>query len=85
MRTVARSNFGVEEIISIFRLLDNFLIEPTATHEGFAYFSEDIYPFWLKGWFRLVFCIDLKTPGVAGIITIYQLKKKAGDLDGISK
>lgn len=85
MRTIARSNFCVEEVISIFRLLDSFVIEPTSTHEGYAYFSQDIYPFWLKGWFRLVFCIDLKTPHVAGIITIYQLKKIPGALDDISK
>lgn len=74
-RTIARSNFCVEEVINIFRLLDDLVIEPTSIIEGYAYFSHEVSPFWLKGWFRLVFCIELKAPKAAGIITIYQLKK----------
>lgn len=71
-----RSNLSTDEVIMIFRLLDNVVIEPTSISGGHAYFSSEVYPFWLKSWFRLIFCIELKTPKTAGVITIYQIKRK---------
>ena len=61
--------------MKLFQLLDGIVIEPTTISGGYAYFSSEVYPFWLKNWFRLVFCIELKTPKSAGVITVYQVKK----------
>lgn len=72
----ARSKITVEEVIKLFLLLDGITIKPTSILNGYAYFSSEIYPFWLKSWFRLIFCIELTTPKTAGIITVYQIKKK---------
>lgn len=72
----ARSKITVEEVIKIFLLLDGIIIKPTSILNGYAYYSSEVYPLWLKNWFRLVFCIELKSPKIAGVITIYQIKRK---------
>lgn len=72
----ARSSFSIEEVIKIFFLLDGITIMPTSISSGYGYFSTEVYPFWLKNWYRLIFCIELCSPKTVGIITIYQIKKK---------
>lgn len=71
-----RSKITVEEVIRLFLLLDGITIKPTSILNGYAYFSSEVYPFWLKSWFRLIFCVELNSPKTAGVITVYQIKKK---------
>ena len=75
-RKRARSKLTVEEVIRMFHLVDGIVIGPTTISDGYAYFSSEVYPFWLKSWFRLIFCVELNKPRTAGVITVYQIKKK---------
>lgn len=76
VKTKSRSNLTSLEIINLFRLLDGIFIEPTSKDDNYLYFAQDLYAFWSKNWFRLVFCIEIQVPSTARIITIYQLKQK---------
>lgn len=75
-RKRARSKLTVEEVIRLFQLLDGNVIGPTTITERYAYFTSEVYPFWLKSWFKLIFCVELNNPKTAGVITVYQIKKK---------
>ncbi len=75
-RKRARSQLTLEEVIKLFQLLDGLEIGPSTISEGYAYFSSEVYPFWLKCWFKLIFCIELNNSKTAGVITVYQVKKK---------
>ena len=75
-RKRARSKLTVEEVIRLFQLLDGSVIGPTTISDGYAYFSSEVYPFWLKCWFKLIFCVELNNAKTAGVITVYQIKKK---------
>ena len=75
-RKRARSKLTVEEVIRLFQLLDGNVIGPTTISDGYAYFTSEVYPFWLKSWFKLIFCVELNNPKTAGVITVYQIKKK---------
>lgn len=75
-RKRARSKLTVEEVIKLFQLLDGNVVGPTSISEKYAYFASEVYPFWLKSWFKLIFCVELNNSQTAGVITVYQIKKK---------
>lgn len=74
-RKKARSNFTIDEVVKVFQLLEGVALEPTLINENYAYFSSEVYPFWVKKWFRLIFCVEHKKTKVAGVITFYRVKK----------
>ena len=70
----ARSNFTIEDIILFFESLDN--LEINASIDGdWEYFVIDKAFFDKRKKYRIVFCIDKKSPHVSGIITLFQVKR----------
>ena len=75
---MARSKFTVEEVVKLFQLLDGIVIEVSTISNGYVYFSSEVHPFWVKSWFRLIFCVELETPKTAGVYYGLSNKKNEG-------
>jgi hypothetical protein len=55
-RKRARSELTAEDVIRLFQLLDGNILNSTTISNGYAYFASEVYPTWLKHWFKLIFC-----------------------------
>ncbi len=71
----ARSTFVAEDIVKFFESLNGLEIE-IEVDENWEYFIVD-KPFFEKNkMHRMVFCIDRNVPIVAGVITVFQIKRR---------
>ncbi len=72
----ARSNFNKEDIVKIFELLNDLIVGPIEKTGEYFYFSTEVEPNWLKGKYKLIFCVNENINHTAGVITLYKLKEK---------
>lgn len=75
LNTKPRSNFTVQDVVSIFESLDGVVFEPERDEE-YEYFIIDRVFTIHKKKLKLVFCIEIITPDTAGVITLYVMKKE---------
>ncbi len=71
----ARSYFTIEDIVLFFESLNNLEVSPEKD-EDWEYFVVDKFFFDKRNKYRIVFCIDKKSPHVSGIITLFQVKRR---------
>lgn len=70
----ARSNFNIDDIVLFFESLNNLEINADQD-ENWEYFVVDKAFLGKKKKYRMVFCIDKRSPHVSGIITFFQVKR----------
>ena len=74
-----RSDFKIEDVVLYFESLN--LLEINSNQYGnWEYFVVDKTFFDKKKKYRIVFCIDQKSPSCSGIITLYQIKRRNNEL-----
>ena len=70
----ARSSFTLEDIVLFFESLNS--VEINSDREGYwEYFVIDKAFFEKKKKYRIVFCINKKSPHISGIITLFQVNR----------
>lgn len=70
----SRSNFSKEEVVQFFESLNGVEAE-SELDDNWEYFVIDKPFFEKRKTYRMVFCIDKKDIGMAGIITFFQINK----------
>ena len=69
-----RSDFSEIEVAQIFSSLDKMILSPSGLKNDFMYFAKEIN--YLAKDYLMTFCINKYEIHAAGIITLYQIRKK---------
>lgn len=72
-RAKARSNFSEIEVANVFNSLDGFFLNPTGKKDDYLYFACKVK--YLRKYHMLVFCVSKKSIQVAGVISLYKIRK----------
>jgi hypothetical protein len=72
----ARSNFTIEDVVIFFESLNH--LEINSDRDGdWEYFVIDKVFFEKNNKYRMVFCINKKSPHTSGIITLFKVKRSS--------
>ena len=74
-RSISRSNFSEVEVANIFSNLNGFFIRSSGKSGEYLYFTYVLE--YLTKNYLLIFCVHKLTTDTAGIITLYQVKKRS--------